>query len=602
MKYLKRTLLVGLLGTLLLVIFSCEDEVGQTTVTYGDLYGVVTDVNGDPVSGVIVTLSGINEDDLTTTSGSDGTYTFNDIPQKAHSVSFAKDGWLSIGLTIIPDSFNEQDEAEVNATLFNASAQIQGLVTDSGNGDLPLEGVKVSAGPSGTVVTDSDGSFTITNLIEDNYSLSFIKEGYVTVTRNISINDFKDGIVNVNVRLGGTELLPGLTADDLQNADKWYYNEYRGGRNADEYPHWDWSTNYMSTLDFKGTWQEQNEGTTLQIRNSGDDQNNPANSDLFDSFVYGSKLITEDNFILSLRLRTHSADDASPAHFGVQVIDLSEEQPQTVKIGGNRTYGSGDYTDFEFDLSDYIGKEVIIAIGIYRQETGDYWKQLVLRAIRFADRKVEGWGWLPGSEVVDGWKLTLETVRSTMPHIKKSFTGISPISGNRDNYVDAYRSWRGVDHIGAEWSLVPINKDPEVFPSEGYLIKTNNSPNVSTNLPEAYVYSKFSIAPGSNNFTLSTRNFGDNYTYFKLSAVENDGTVSHLSPVSNTAEESESADDGLWKFKHGSGGAGDPDSYAIFNYDLSQYNGSDVTLALGVYNVEPNTGENKLVIHNIELQ
>jgi hypothetical protein len=34
-----------------------------------------------------------------------------------------------------------------------------------------------------------------------------------------------------------------------------------------------------------------------------------------------------------------------------------------------RTYGSGDYTDFDFDLSAYVGKEVIIAIGIYRQTT-----------------------------------------------------------------------------------------------------------------------------------------------------------------------------------------------------------------------------------------
>ena len=34
---------------------------------------------------------------------------------------------------------------------------------------------------------------------------------------------------------------------------------------------------------FKGAWQEQNEGTTLQIRNSGDDRNNPADMDVFDS-------------------------------------------------------------------------------------------------------------------------------------------------------------------------------------------------------------------------------------------------------------------------------------------------------------------------------
>src|SRR5690606_37395381 len=151
--------------------------------------------------------------------------------------------------------------------------------------------------------------------------------------------------------------------------------------------------------------------------------------------------------IMSVRLRTHNADEASPAYFGVQVVDLSAAEPAAVKIGENETYGSGDYADFEFDLSNYIGKEVVIAIGIYRQATGDYWKQLVLRAIRFADKKVENLDWLPGTEVVEGWKLTQEMVRSTMPHTKTSFSDISPVGGNRDNYFDGYRSWREVDHV-----------------------------------------------------------------------------------------------------------------------------------------------------------
>jgi hypothetical protein len=401
--------------------------------------------------------------------------------------------------------------------------------------------------------------------------------------------------------MGSQELLRGLTADDLAAAEKWYYNEYRGGRNADAYPHWDWACNYMSTLDFRGAWEEQNEGTTLQIRNGESERANPADLNVFDSFVYGSKLITADNKILSLRIRTHSADEASPAHFGVQVIDLSAPEPSAVKIGENKTYGSGDYADFEFDLSNYVGKEVIIAVGIYRQATGDYWKQLVLRAIRFADRKVTNWDWLPGTEVIPGWKLTQETARSTMPHTKNSFTGISPVSGNRDNYVDAYRAWRNVAHVAAEWSFVPLKKDPEVFPSEGYLIKTRNTTDVSTIVPEAYLYSNFSIASGSNQLTLSTRNFGSNYTYFKLTAIEDNGTVTHVAPQSNTAQEASAAADGCWKFKHGDGGAGNPEGYASFVYDLSQFNGKNVTLALGVYNGEANSGENKLVLHKIDL-
>ena len=39
------------------------------------------------------------------------------------------------------------------------------------------------------------------------------------------------------------------------------YNEYRGGKNADSYPHWDWSTDYMCTLSFWGNMEEQPEGT-----------------------------------------------------------------------------------------------------------------------------------------------------------------------------------------------------------------------------------------------------------------------------------------------------------------------------------------------------
>jgi hypothetical protein len=300
-------------------------------------------------------------------------------------------------------------------------------------------------------------------------------------------------------------------------------------------------------------------------------------------------------------VRTHDADETEPAYFGVQVIDLSAAEPTAVKIGENRTYGSGDYADFEFDLSDYVGKEVIVAVGIYRASTGDYWKQLVLRAIRFADRKVENWDWLPGTEVVEGWKLTEEMVRSTMPHTKNSFTGISPVSGNRDNYVDAYRAWRDVDHIAAEWSFVPLKKDPEVFPAEGYIIKTRNTPEVNTQVPESYLYAKFSIASGSNQLTLNTRNFSENYTYFKITAIEEDGTVTHVAPQSNTAQEASAADDGCWKFKHENGSADNPEGYASFVYDLSQFDGSNVVIALGVYNGEPETGENKLAIHSVEM-
>lgn len=589
-----------LLGTLLIGVTSCDDDNDPANSTVGTISGTVTDDGGQPLSGVTITVSGVNEEDLTATTGGDGKYTVSNVSLKLHAVTFSKSGWLMVSKSVSASDFGTNNTATVDASMVNASAMITGTITDGKNGGAPLAGVTVSIGAAGSTVSAEDGTFTIENLVPDNYTVTFTKDTYVTITRQLTAASFINNTATVNVMLGSQEVLRGLTAADLSNADKWYYNEYRGGRNADAYPHWDWACNYMCTLDFRGAWQEQNEGTTLQIRNNEGDRANPADLNVFDSFVYGSKLITADNKILSIRLRTHNADASAPAHFGVQVVDLSAAQPVAVKVGENKTYGSGDYADFEFDLTEYVGKEVIIAIGIYRQATGDYWKQLVLRAIRFADRKVVNWDWLPGTEVVNGWKLTQETVRSTMPHTKHTFTGISPESGNRDNYVDAYRAWRNVAHVAAEWHFVPLKKDPEVFPSQGYLIKTRNTSDVSTVVPEAYLYSKFSIAEGSNKLTLNTRNFGG-YTYFKITAIDNNGTVTHVSPQSNTAQEASAAEDGTWKFKHEDGEPGNEDGYASFVYDLSQFNGKDVVIAIGVYNGVANSGENKLLFYKIVL-
>lgn len=600
-KVLQIGVFAVLLGSILGSLSSCEKKDDAVTIGLGTVTGTVTDGAGQPVSGVSITVSGVNEEDILATSGDDGKYTVEKVSLRTHAVTFSKTGWLTNSVTVTADKFDENDVATANATMVNASSRIVGLVTDAKNNGAPLEGVTVTTGVTGTVTTGSDGAFLIENLISDDYTVTFTKANYVSITKAVTAADFVGGVVTLTIQMGSQELLRGLTSEDLLTADKWYYNEYRGGRNADAYPHWDWACNYMSTLDFQGAWQEQNEGTTLQIRNSEGDRANPANLDVFDSFVYGSKLISADNKILSLRLRTHGADEAAPAYFGVQVVDLSAAQPAAVKIGEPKTYGSGDYTDFEFNLGEYVGKEVIISIGIYRQATGDYSKQLVLRAIRFADRKVVNWDWLPGTEVIQGWKLSQETVRSTMPHTKKSFTGISPVSGNRDNYVDAYRAWREVGHVGAEWLFMPLKKDPEVFASEGYILKTRNTPDVDTKVPEAYMYAKFAIAAGNNLMTFKTRNFGTNYTYFKLTAIADDGTVTHIAPQSNTAQEAIGAEDGCWKFKHGDGGSDNPEGYASFVYDLSQFNGSNVVLAFGVYNGEANTGENKLVFYKIDL-
>lgn len=599
MKNLRTFTLFMLVGTIVFTASSCSDDDDSAKFDSGTVTGIVTDENSLPISDVTITISDVEG---SATTGTDGKYSFSNVPMDKRAITFTKKDYLTTSATVLASKFDTDKVASISIQMLSAAAKVMGTVTDAKNNNVPLEGVTVKLG-SLTTTTGSDGKYLFESLIVDNYTITFSKANYVAVSRDIKTTQFVDKIATLDIRLGGVEVLPGLTADDLREADKWLYNEYRGGRNADSYPHWDWSTDYMCALSFWGKMEEQNEGTTLQIRNAGDEQKNPANLDAFDSFTYGSKKITADNKILSLRLRTHSADDNAPAYFGVQVVDLSAADPIAVKVGETRTHGSSDYTDYDFDLSNYVGKEVIIAIGIYRTATGDYWKQLVLRAIRFANTKVEGWNWLPGTPItgMEEWKLTSEMVRSTMVQTAKSFTGISPVSGNRDNYIAAYRAWRDVNHIGYSWAFMPIVKDPEVFPSEGYLIKTTGNGAPNTDKPEAYFYAKFAIAPGNNELTLKTRTFGGQWTFFKITAIKEDGTFVNLTPKTNTAREAMAADNGCWKFKHDAGGAGSPNDYAKFVYDLSQFNGNNVVLAIGVFNGEKSGDENKLVFYNVEL-
>ncbi len=594
-----------MIGCLSLVVSSCRDD-NDSSLNYGvgTITGTITDDYNAPLGGVAVRVDSTN---ITSNTDANGRYTLTGVDMGKHILHFTKENYLTMGVTVTPVSYSNK-VAQVDASMEYAAAKITGVVLDAKNGNVPLAGVTVSIGGNQFITTGTDGTFTIGSLPLGSYTVTLSKAGYSTVTRNISIDQFLNGIATVSVTMGGEQILPGKTIDDLQNADHWFYSEYRGGRNGESYPHWDWSTDYMASMNFYGSWEEQNEGTAIQIRNNGDEQKNPANLNVLDSYVYGLKHITSDNDIMTIQCRTQSTTAGDPAVWGVQVVDLSSDNPETAKVGDNRTLNlmDGSYSDEVFDLSKYIGKDIIIAIGTYRAKTGDYWKQLSLRRIAFSNKAISGWGWIPGTAInndLSDWNLTREMVRSTMAQTKWSFTGISPENGSRDNYQSAYQAWRAVAHIAAEWSFVPLHKDTEPFASEGFVIKTRGSGTpVSTLTPEAYFYAKFAVQTGHNNFVMKCRNFsGSNATYFKLTAIDENMNVVDVIPYKVTADSWSNAKDGCVKFIHQRGGAGKPEEYATFQYDLSQFNGKNVVLALGVYKGEDNGDENKLCIYSINL-
>ena len=600
--FFKTCLITAVLGSFVLTGTSCQKEETPAGEGNGTITGTVSDSNGNPVEGVSVSASNTES---TATTGADGTYTLSNVPVATLSVTFKKEGYQTASITV-PASRFSNGTATVNATLTIAGAKITGTILDGANGDAPLKGATVTLSTGTSATTGSDGTFTIENLTVRDYTLTVSAEGYIESSATVAETDFnnEETTATVTVTLYKTVLLPGLTLSDLQNADIWYYNEYKGGRNGDNYPMFDWSSDYMATLDFRGAWAEQNEGTAIQIRNNEEQQSNPADHNNFDSFVFGRKMITEDNKIMSLKIRNFKENDqAVDTEYGVTVIDMTAAEPSAVKLGENKTINSESYTDVEFDLSKYVGKEIVIAIGTYRAETGNYFRQLCIRRITFASTAVKEWDWLPGTEVsgLDGWHMTEEMVRSTMANSKyTTFTGVSKVSGSRDEYATAYQSWRGLGHIAAEWSLVPVNKDAEPFPTEGFVIKTrgNVTPNLDT--PESYFYIKYPVEAGKNQMTLKARSFSEaNSTWFRLTAIDEDMNVSHILPASHTADSYSEETGNFVKFNHRNGTADAPDGYATFTYDLSEFNGKEVILALGVYAGEQNGDENKLCINEI---
>lgn len=102
-----------------------------------------------------------------------------------------------------------------------------------------------------------------------------------------------------------------------------------------------------------------------------------------------------------------------------------------------------------------------------------------------------------------------------------------------------------------------------------------------------------------------TRNFsGDTPTTFKVTAIKDDGEVIHLAPFQNNATSASAVEggNGCWQFIHDRGGAGSENEYATFEYDLSAFNGQNVTIAIGVYKgeVPGQGGEQKLVMYGID--
>lgn len=607
-----------------LAMLSASCEKGPEHVCPTDtsvICGTVKDTFGNLMEDVEVSVweSNTSTEALATAKTSyDGTYSLKVDAAKVGYVSFVKAGFSKVGISVTPASFKD-DVLFANPVLEFAQGKITGRVLNALEGNIPFNGASVNNGAE-TVTTGEDGVYTFENLTLQDYTLTITATGCATVTKKVSVDDFdENGTVTLeDISLGGVDVLPGRSAQDLKNAPKWFINEYRAGfglggdgsGSDDDYGNATMSLMSGQFFEWVGLYEMQNEGCTLQIVD-GNNETSGLKADLtkFDSYTYGSKEITEDNKILSIYWRTHHGTSDNQVPWGVMVVDLSAAEPEAVfvqemDLKENIVYGTdSDWHTNYFDLSDYVGKEVIIAIGDFRRVDNKCWYQFVLTHISFGPEKVEGHKALGlyGTPIagLEGWRMNLEMVKSTMSNPRTSFNASKGDLKWEPN--PCFGVWRNTGHIASEWGLQYVSCTCTPDCGEGFMLQTRNTEEpLNSEKPESYFYSKFSISGANDQMTFYTRNFSStDPTYFRVTVIEEDGTVTALAPVSNTAAQAEAVENGVWKFIHENGWSGDLANCAKFVYDLSAFDGKDVMVTIGIHRCG---GEKKLVFCGVDFE
>lgn len=613
-----------LMASLALLFQSCEGNTADgakwddSVVGTATLSGVVKDTFGNLLADV--TVSCMKTDSKrevvgSVLSGADGSFSLQDVPSNARFVTFHKDGFATVAYTIAKDRFAQEDNIVLNPELEFSTAVITGVVLN-GETVKPMSGVVVSNGVK-TATTDSDGKFRIEGLTINAYTLTY-STSEDSYKREVLGSDFIDGVAQVpTVRLGGSDVFPGLSWQEMADSKVWYANDYYGCTGGFGEVNFDWSSGYLSAFPYVGYFRYEAEGCAFEIRGKGSDKGwfgmtDEGDQDVLNAFLYGRKRIEEGNKVMSLNIRTHGSQEI---YFGIQVLNLTDGET-TARKAGVHHYTGGNYNHFSFDLSDYVGKDIAFAFGPYFYKgSGGH---LCIRRVTFAPTALGagkmGFTFPTGTPVTglgENWHLTKEEVTSLTVNPGVSFSGQNQ-GQSRDDVQrthnpggqQGYSGWNGTNHLMNSWGLKANNRNVEPINGEGYTIKARGGRDAGYDAPETYIYSRFNISSFNDLMTIRVRNFsGTVPTVFRVTAVTDDGVAKALAPVENTASQASAVEggNGCWKFIHESG-AGNPKDYAAFKYDLKEFTGKNVVIAVSVHKGDVRDGEQKLCFYGIDME
>ena len=140
--------------------------------TYGNLEGTVSANGGDAIEGATVLV-----DDVTYTTGADGTYAFTNLSTGTKTVTCIADGYYEASeIVLVEEGLTATLDFELSSISYGT---LEGNVTD---GSTPIEGatvtVEIGSGNTITATSGADGMYSITNIEVGSYDVSCVATGY----------------------------------------------------------------------------------------------------------------------------------------------------------------------------------------------------------------------------------------------------------------------------------------------------------------------------------------------------------------------------------------------------------------------------------------
>lgn len=582
-----------------MVTIACADNLSDMKT--GGIEGFVRNDLDQPLEGAEITLDGTS---FRTVTNAKGFYRIDEVPIKDYIINVRVAEYASASKKLLGTLF-VRGVAYMDVVC-SASVSIVGHVYESGDvysetEKRPVSGAVVRIGSRETS-TDENGMYRFDGLAVRSYVIEFEVDGYARSSREITSSMFRneESTADVPDVIFWRKLFPGMTLDALKKCDKWYLDEYRGGRLAGTSVESMYHS-FMSALDFHGKWENQVEGTTLISDGAA---GKPLNMEDFESFVLGRKIIAEGNKVLTLHCRTHNATEAEPVVFGVQVIDL--ENPE-IKVVGTKELNNntGKYSDISFDLSEYVGKEIAIAVGIFKSCANK--KQFVIRKMTFAPKAVSGaesYAGDAGTSVVglEGWHFSKEMAASMMVNDNTDFNALPGELSEKETIIkdtpEGYSAWRkDKTHFMHSWTYNYVSWVPQPYAGAGFIMRTKSKSEVNKDIPVSYIYTKLPVGDGHNKLHFVVRTVQRikemaNPAYIKFVVVTEEGEAKTLYP---TKDSKGFEKDPVYRFGKdpdsdlfviNSNNTGGYDNYANVYYDLSEFNGKDVVVMLAMFHGE----------------